>query len=118
MPMFTFKKLTVFFIVAALLLVPLSAVAHDVTFPASQDACACQIMTTACSPDDSGKQPDQCPGNNAGDCCDNEECGHETTEPPVGYGVKVNVFAKQLFSTDSQSHIPKVYLAIFIPPER
>lgn len=118
MPLFIHKRLMVFLLVVAVLLVPLHSVAHDVTSAAAQCTCACQVVTADCSMNNSGQQSGQCPGNNAGDCCDSEECGQEATEPPFACDVKVNSSVKQQFSTDYHSHIPTVYLAIFVPPER
>lgn len=116
--MFIHKQLMAFMLVVAVLLVPLHSVAHDVTSAAAPGNCSCQMVAADANVDNSGQQPDQCPGNNAGDCCDSEECGQEATEPPFACDVKVNSSVKQLFSTDSHNHIPTVYLAIFVPPER
>jgi hypothetical protein len=118
MPLFMHKRLMAFLLVIAVLLVPLHSVAHYVASAAAQDTCACQRMTADGSVNNSGQQPDQCPGNNAGDCCDSEECGQEATEPPFACDVKVYSSVKQLFATYSHNQIPTVYLAIFVPPER
>lgn len=118
MPLFIHKRLMVFLLVVAVLLVPLHSVAHYVSSAAAQDTCACQLVTADGSVDNSGQQPDQCPGNNAGGCCDGAECGQEATEPPFACDVKINSSLKQLFSPDSHNQIPTVYLAIFVPPER
>lgn len=115
--MFIYKRLMAFLLVVAVLLVPIHSVAHDVTPAAAQGACACKMVTADCSGDNSGQQSDQCPGNNAGDCCDSEECGQETMEPPFACDMKVNSSLKQRLPADTHSHIPTVYLAIFVPPE-
>lgn len=116
--MFIHKQLMVFLLVVAVFLAPLYSVAHDITSVAAPGACACQTVTTGGSLDNSGQHPEQCPGNDAGDCCDSEECGQEATELLSTCDVNVIYSVKQLFSTDSHNHIPAVYLAIFVPPER
>lgn len=116
MPMCIHKQLMAFLLAVAVLLVPLHSVAQDVS-SATQGACACQMMAADSNVDSSGQQPDQCP-DDAGCCCDSEECGQEATEPPFACDVKANSSVKQLFSPDSHNHIPTVYLAIFVPPER
>lgn len=118
MSLFIHKPLMAFLVVVAVLLVPLHSVAHDVTPAAAQGACACQMVTADGRVDNSEQQSDQCPVNNAGDCCDSDECGQDVTEPPFACHVKVNSSVKLLFSTDVHSHVPTVYLAIFVPPER
>jgi hypothetical protein len=118
MPLFIHKRLMVFLLVVAVILVPFHSLAHYVTSDAAEGTCACQMVTADGSVNNSGQQPDQCPGNNDGDCCDSEECGQEATEPPFACDLKVNSSVKQRFSTDSHNHIPTVYFAIFVPPER
>lgn len=117
MLLFIHKRFMVFFLVVAVLLVPFNSVAHDMASGTTHDSCTSLLMTIDCSVDNSGQQPDQFPFDNSGDCCDSEECGHEATEPPVTGDMSVNPSVKQLFSTYSHSHIPTVYLAIFVPPE-
>jgi len=114
MRLFIHKRLMAFFLVVAVLLVPL----HSVASAAAQDTCACQMVASDDRVNNSGQQPDQCPGNNAGDCRDSEEYSQEATEAPFSCDVKVNSSVKQLVSPDSQNQIPTVYLAIFVPPER
>lgn len=118
MTMFIYKQLMAFFLVLAVLLVPFSSVAYDMAPGIAQGSCTSLLMTACCSEDNSSQQPDQCPVDNGSDCCDSEGCGQDATEPPFACHVKVNSSVKQLFSTDAHSHIPTVYLAIFVPPER
>jgi len=111
MPLLILKRLMPFLLVVAILLVPLHSVAHYITSGTAQGTCVCAA-------DDSGQQSDQYPCDNSSDCCDSEECDQDATEPPIASVVEVNSSVNQMFSTDSHSHIPTVYLAIFVPPQR
>lgn len=117
MSIFNFKQLMACLIIVTVFMIPLHSSAYGVASGTTHDCCTSLLMTVDCSVDNSSQQPDQFPFDNSGDCCDSEECGQEATETPVACDVRVNPSVKQLFSSDSPSHIPTVHLAIFVPPE-
>lgn len=118
MTMFIFKRLMAYLIIVTVLMTPLHSVAREMTSETAQGSCTSLLMTADCSVDNSSQQPDQCPGDSSGDCCDSEGCAQDAAVPPAACHVKVNSSVTQPLSTDTHNHIPKVYLAIFVPPER
>jgi hypothetical protein len=111
------KQLTALLLIVAVLLVPINSFAHDVTSGASNDTYACQLFLTECGADERGEPSDHFPGNNADECCDNEECCPDGAEPPIFCALRVNISEKQLSQPLTNGRFPEVYLAIFVPPE-
>ena len=117
MVIFIRKQLTAFLLLFAVLLAPINSFAHNVTSGAAQDTCAQQFVSTGCGTDDSEKQSDHCPGNNAADHCDSMDCCPDAAEPPFLCVLRVSIPERQLSLSLNNGHLPEVYLAIFVPPE-
>jgi hypothetical protein len=109
------KYLTVLLLLAAVLLAPLNAFAHDVTSGAAQDACVCHLLDH--TSDETDGQADHNPDSQGEDCCDCEGCCPDATEPSIFSGLNVNISSSQLFHPPANRFFPKVYLTIFVPPE-
>jgi len=109
------KYLTVFLLLAAVLLVPLNTFAHDVKSEATKSSCACHLADH--NSEERSDPSDHYPGSNGGDCCDCDGCCPEATEPSSFCGLRVTFSVKQLFHPPANSFSPKVYLTIFVPPE-
>jgi hypothetical protein len=110
------RQLAAIILLVAVLLVPLTSLAHDLDSGVMKDTCACQLLHDGCTPDTSGQSSDG-PCKDSGGCCDHEECCHESAEPPCATVMQVSPSALKLFRPYSAGAIPKVYLAIFVPPE-
>lgn len=117
MVIFIRKQLTAFLLFFVVLVVPINSFALDVTSRAAQDTCAWQFVSTGCSTDDSEKQSDHCPGNNAAGHCDSIDCCPDAAEPPILCVLRVSIAERQLYHSLNNSLLPEVYLAIFVPPE-
>jgi hypothetical protein len=111
------KKLTVFLLLFALLLMPFNTFAHDVTSAASKDTCACELLPTECDTGETSDLSDHFPGNSGDDCSDSEECCPDAAEPAFFCNLRLNISVNQLSQSNTHAHIPEVYLAIFVPPE-
>lgn len=109
------KLLTVFVLLAAVLLVPLDSVAHDVKYEATKSSCSCHLHDF--SADEGSSQPDHSPDGQTDDCCDCEGCCPEATEPSLFCGLRITVSVTQFVHLSASSFFPKVYLTIFVPPE-
>jgi len=109
------KQLTVFLLLAAVLLVPLNAFAHDLKSAAMKNSCACHLADH--HPEERGGQSDHYPDSNGDDCCDCEECCPDATELSIFSGLNLHASVNQLFHPPANSFFPKVYLTIFVPPE-
>jgi len=111
------KQLTAIFLLVAVLFAPLNSIAHDLKSGELKETCACQMLQDDCHHDGKG-QPDDCPCDGSGDCCDHEECCHDSMEQAHPSGLSVHPYPIQLFHLETARTFPKVYLAIFVPPER
>jgi hypothetical protein len=109
------KQLAAFLLLVAVLLAPLSSIAHDAA-SAAADTCACSLML-----DDAGSctldRSDGGPEDGGQDCCDCEDhCTQAAELLFFGY-LSVYIPDKQLFHPVTQVLIPEVYLAIVVPPQ-
>ncbi|MGA7828222.1 MAG: hypothetical protein WCA04_11210 [Geobacteraceae bacterium] len=111
------RQLSVFLLLVAVLLVPIKSFAHDAASGALKDACACQLLLADCCEDERGGQPDHYPDKSTNDCCDSDNGCPDTADSPILCDVKVNFSVRQLFDSTTNSSPPKVFLAIFVPPE-
>jgi len=106
-----YKKFMVLFLVLAVSLAPLNAVAYEVAEE------LCQDLTVLCGMNP-GAPSSQSQDSSSGDCCDSEKCSPEAEESTVLCDLRTSGYEKQFFYPDTHSYIPTVYLAIFVPPER
>jgi len=110
------RQLAVIILLVAVLLVPLTSNAHDLESGVMKDSCACQLLQDGCTPDTSGQSSDD-PCEDSGGCCNHEECCHDSMEQPHDSGLNIYPSPMQLFHPEPVKTFPKVYLAIFVPPE-
>jgi hypothetical protein len=117
MVIFIRKELNAFLLILVVLLVPINSFARDVTSVVVQGTCTQQFVSTGCSTDDSEKQSDHCPGNNAADHCDSIDSCPDAAEQPILCVLRVSIPERQLSLSLNNGPLPEVYLAIFVPPE-
>jgi len=110
------RQLAAIILLVAVLLAPLNSIAHDLNSGAMKEACACQMLQDDCTHDGNG-QPDDCPCAGSGDCCDHEECCHDSLEQSHDSGFNIYPPPMKLFHPEPARSFPEVYLAIFVPPE-
>lgn len=110
------KQLTTIVILVTVFFAPLTSMAHDLKSGAMKEACACQLLQDD-GPGDSNGQSNDCPSDSSGDCCDHEECCHDFVEQAHASGLNIHPSPIQLFHSEPAGTFPKVYLAIFVPPE-
>jgi hypothetical protein len=100
---------TVFFTAPAL-------IGHELKSGAMKEVCACQMLQDDC-PLDSNEQPEECPCDSLGDCCDHEEHCYDSMDQAHSSGLNIHPSPLKLFHPEPAKSFPKVYLAIFVPPE-
>lgn len=110
------RQLIAIILLVTVLFAPLTSIAHDLNSGAMQDTCACQMLQDDC-PHHGNGQPDDCPCDGTGDCCDHEECCHDSMEQPHDSGLNIYPSPIKLFHPEPDKEFPKIYLAIFVPPE-
>jgi hypothetical protein len=110
------KQLTAIILLMTVLFAPLTSIAHDLKSGVMKEACACQMLQDDC-PHDGRGQSDECPCDGSGDCCAYEECCHDSLEQAHASGLNIHPSPIKLFHSDPARTFPKVYLAIFVPPE-
>lgn len=111
-----YSQLTAMLLLVVVLLGPLNAIAHDLKSGAMKEVCACQMLQDDC-PHDGNEQSDDCPCDGSGDCCDQEDCCHDSMEQAHDSGLNIYQSSMQLFHPEPARTFPKIYLAIFVPPE-
>jgi hypothetical protein len=111
-----FRQLTALLLLVTVLLVPLASLAHDLESGAMKAACAGQMLQDEETHDGTGP-PVACPGAGPGDYCEHEECFEDALEPPCASGLTLYPAPMQVFHLNPARALPKVYLAIFVPPE-
>lgn len=108
------KNLTVILLLVAVLLAPFNSFAPDAASGAATDPCACHLLLTDCCADEKG---DHCPGNNSGGGCGCEEACADAAEQPLCHELRVHITVRPLSLPSATTHISKVYLTIFVPPQ-
>jgi hypothetical protein len=110
------KQLTTIVLLVTVFFAPLTSIAHDLKSGAMKEACACQLLQDD-GPGDGNGQSNDCPSDNSGNCCDHEECCHDSMEQAHDSGLNIHPSLTQVFYLKPVGTSPKVYLAIFVPPE-
>lgn len=110
------KQLIAVVLLATVLFAPLNSIAQDLNSGAMKEVCTYQMLQDNGSHDGNG-QSDDCPCDGSGDCGDHEECCHDTMEHARASGVNIYLYPIQIFYLEPAKTFPKVYLAIFVPPE-
>lgn len=110
------KQLTAIILLVTILFAPFATIANDLHSVAMQEAPVCQKLSND-SPYDGSGRPVDCPCDGSGTCCENEECCHDFMELANAAELNVQPFPIQLVRTEPDRGLPKVYLAIFVPPE-
>ncbi len=112
------QQLTALLLLVMVLLAPLISIAHDLKSGEMKAECACHLLHDDCRHDsDSNGFPNDCPYDGLGDCCDHEDCWEDALEPPCASGLTIYSDPSQVFQPYPARTLPKVYLAIFVPPE-
>lgn len=110
------KQLIAIFLLVTVFFAPLTSNAHDLKSGGPKEACACQMLQKD-SPHDGKGESDHCPSGGSGDCCDHEECCHDSMEQVHDSGLNIHPSPMQVFLLEPARTFPQVYLAIFVPPE-
>lgn len=109
------RQLAVVILLVALFLAPLTSAAHSLETGMMEDTCACHLLQ-----DDRGHESndshDGIPCDSTDGCCD-EECCHDSAEPPFMDAVNIGAPIPNRFCPYTTQIPPEVYLAIFVPPE-
>ena len=108
------RELTALLLLLAVLMLPLDAVARDLSPTAAKDSCACQSLFNEPAAD---ANKEHCPGSNTGDCCDSQERGSDAAAAPLLGASWTTISDRQLFHSSAAGFTPEVYLAIVVPPE-
>ena len=111
-----YRQLTAIILLVTVLFAPLASIAHDYKSGAMKEACVSQMLQDDCPLDDKGES-DDCPCESSDDCCDHEECCHDIMEQAHASRLNIHQSPIKLFHLDPAITFPKVYLAIFVPPE-
>jgi len=111
------KQLTVIILLVTVLIAPLTSIAHDLNSGAMKEPCVCQMLQGDCPHDGKGQSDGDCPCDGSGDCCDHEERCHDSMEQAHDSGLNIHPSPIRVFHLEPARTFPKVYLAIFVPPE-
>ena len=110
-----FRQLTALLFLVTVLLAPFASIAHDLKSGAMKAACAGQMLKDDGTHGGTGS-PVECPCDGSGDCCDHEDFCEYALEPQCASGL-IYPYPIQVFHPDPAITFPKIYLAIFVPPE-
>ena len=102
-------------LLVALFLAPLNSAAHSLETGIMEDTCACHMLHDECGRE-SNDNHDGMPCDSTDGCCD-EDCCHDSGEPPFMDAVNIANPIQKRFSPYITRIPPEVYLAIFVPPE-
>ena len=111
-----YRQLTAIILLVTVFFAPLNSIAHDYKSGAMKATAACQMTQDECT-HDGNEQTDNCPCDGSGECCDTEEICHDAMEQPHNSLLYISQSPMQLFRQEPAQIFPKVYLAIFVPPE-
>lgn len=112
------RQLAGILLLVAVLLAPLTSVAHSFENVMMEDACSCHMLQNDCHHESNDNQEeDDMPCDSNGDCCDHEECCHDSAEPPFMHAIIADASVLKQFYPYPRQIPPKVYLDIFVPPE-
>lgn len=110
------RQLTAIILMVTVLFAPLTSIAHDLKSGVMKKTCVCQMLQDDCPYDGNGQSED-CPCDDSGDCCDHEKCCHDSMEQAHVSGLNIHPSPIHVFHLETARTFPKVYLAIFVPPE-
>lgn len=109
------RQLVLIVLLAAVFLAPLASAAHSLETGMIEDTHGWHLPQDHCGHENSDHD-DDAPCDGTGDCCD-EECCHDTAEPPFQLAVTIGAPILKRLLPYSIEIPPEVYLPIFVPPE-
>lgn len=110
------RQLLLIILLTAVFLVPLASAAHSLDTGTMEDTHGWHLLQEHCSHESNDNHDKEAPCDGTGDCCD-EECCHDAAEPPFQHAVTTGAPTLKRLLPYSLQIPPKVYLAIFVPPE-
>ncbi len=111
------RQLAALLVLGALLLAPFSSFSLELSKAEADDTSVCQMLPDDRTADERGEQSNHSPCENSDDSCDNEEPSSGSFDSLLFCSWKGIFAERHLFHPHTNGYTPKVFLAIFVPPE-
>ena len=110
------RQIAAIVLLVVMFLLPLASVAQSFEVEGMGGGCVCHQLHDGWD-HDSNEDHGEMPSGSTSDCCDHENCGHDSAEPPSMQTTLAGVSILNQFWPYSVQIPPEVYLSIFVPPE-